>query len=1079
MKHIRKISLLMLIVFVISTLCTYSILPVYAAEEDNSTDSAATDTTTDSSTEGGEGEGDAEVEDNVSYEVKVKRYLSNVYNTPDEKIADKNMVEKISNDQFTLYVNSMTGEVAIKNKVTGQYLFSNPYDLASNAGSSATKQNLLSQIIVQFDDNGSTKTFYSFVEAALRNQITVKNIKNGIRVEYSIGREEGRALVPRMISAERFEAIFLNPFTELKKAREEAFDNDKEQYENDSIWFDCDRFLNFFVKKDKDDPSLSKRAVKEMIAKYPIVNKMAIYATSEDIQDKELTMLEGYIRKYAPAYSYEDLDTDHAITNYVGMDKAPALFRMALEYTLDESGVTVRLPAKGLRYDATNYTLKSISVLPYMGAGNYENEGYTFLPDGSGALFRFEDFAGQSVKITSKMYGQDYGYYTIGEQHREIMRLPVFGVAETVDKDYEVEISPEVTNEKGTVIEEAVYETRNFSENRGFFAIIEAGDAIAELTTEHGGGLHNYCTAYTSFNPRPSDSYDIGDIVSNAASAEWNVTSDRKYVGDIKIKYLMLTGKEDTAKANLYENTYVGMANAYSDYLVKNEFLTPITEEEAGENIPIYIETFGTLETTERFLSVPVTVKKALTTFDNIKTMYDELSEAGVNNINFKLTGFANGGMYANGPTQVKWESAAGGASGFKDLTEYAAEKGFGVYPEFNFSDVLSTKNFSKDYLAKTINGRYNSKAVYDSALQMFMPYGGLVVSAASYDEIYAKFNKSYSKYDWNSVSVSTLTSDLSTDFDEDDPYNREDAKTFTVQMLDQISKDYANVMAEGGNVYGVKYVDHLLNVPIDSSRYTLSSDTVPFIGMVYHGYVNIAGTPINMAGDYDYLLLKTIENGANLYFTLSYDNTQILKEYFDFSQYYSVRYEIWFEDLVETYKELNSHMGTLQTETIVDHEFLIGERVADADEIEADAAAKEALEAAIEAALADYEEKLEKAINFAKRKGTYTDNFEENFKKKNYPLDEEGNLIVEEDDAEYKAYLEAFNKYNDATESEEGEEVEDTYNYTKYTSDDGSIVRVTYSNGTSFILNYNNFVVTVDVDGETLTIPAYGYVVK
>ena len=293
MKHIRIISMLMLLVFVISTLCTYSILPVYAAEEDNSTTDAATDST--ESTE------DEEAADNVSYDVKVKRYLSNVYNTPDEKIADKNMVEKISNDQFTLYVNSMTGEVAIQNKVTGQNLFSNPYDLASYAGSSATKQNLLSQIIVQFDDNGSTKTFYSFVEAALRNQITVKNIKNGVRIEYSIGREEGRALVPRMISSDRFESIFLAPFTELKKAREEFYDNVKEEYEQDGIWFECDRFLNFFVKKDKNDPSLSKRAVKEMIAKYPIVNKMAIYATSEDIQDKELTLLEGYISKYAPS----------------------------------------------------------------------------------------------------------------------------------------------------------------------------------------------------------------------------------------------------------------------------------------------------------------------------------------------------------------------------------------------------------------------------------------------------------------------------------------------------------------------------------------------------------------------------------------------------------------------------------------------------------------------------------------------------------------------------------------------------------------------------------------------------------
>ena len=40
---------------------------------------------------------------------------------------------------------------------------------------------------------------YSYEEASLRNQIVVKDIKNGVRVEYSMGREDVRRLVPRMI----------------------------------------------------------------------------------------------------------------------------------------------------------------------------------------------------------------------------------------------------------------------------------------------------------------------------------------------------------------------------------------------------------------------------------------------------------------------------------------------------------------------------------------------------------------------------------------------------------------------------------------------------------------------------------------------------------------------------------------------------------------------------------------------------------------------------------------------------------------------------------------------------------------
>ena len=1053
--------MLLIIALIISTLSSYSVLSVFAeGDEDsgNSDEPVSSSEGTgseDSAEDSGETGEDAEENvDKVSYEVKVNRYLNNDYWTPEDKITlDVNMKKRITQDGYSLYVNDMTGEVVIKDEESGQYLFSNPYDIGTISASNSTKQKLLSQIIVNYIDNGTDKTFNSFTEAALRNQIKVKNIKGGVRIEYSIGREEGRVLVPRMISAERFENIFLNTFKGVKADREEFYDNDKDQYENDSIWFECDRFLNFFVKKDTNDPSLSTRAVKEMIAKYPIVRSMAIYATSEDIQDKELNYLESCIKKYVPTYSYEDLDTDHSITNYVGNDKPPALFRMALEYTLDDDGVKVRLPAKGLRYDATNYTLEGISVLPYMGAGSYENNGYTFLPDGSGALFRFEDFAGKSVTITSKMYGQDYGYYKIGEAHREVMRLPVFGVCESVDKEYEITISPEVKDERGLVVEEAVIEHHTYAEDRGFLAIIEAGDAIASLTTEHGGSLHSYCTAYTSFNPRPSDEYDIADAVKAASHSMWTVTSDRKYVGDITLRYIMLNGGDNTSKSSdgkkQYSNDYVGMATAYRDFLEKKGTLQKLEKSSVGDSIPLYIESFGSIETLERILSVPVTVKKALTTFEDIKTMYDELSEKGITNVNFKLTGFANGGLHHTGPVKVDWEGSAGGDGGFRDLIKYAEEKHFGVYPDFEFTEVNLGGGFSKDYLVKTINGRYTVKSSYDSTYQTFMPYGGMVVSAASYPEIFKRFSSAYSRFGWDSVSVSNLSSDLSTDFDKEDPYNREDAKVFTVQMLESLQEAYPNVMGVGGNIYSVKYLKHILNVPIDSSRYTLSSDTIPFIGMVYHGYVNFAGSPINQAGDYEYMFLKTIENGANLYFTLSRSNTQLLKDTFEYSKYYSVRYEIWFDQLVESYNELNGIMADLQTETIVKHEFLIGERVPDEDEVEADKAAEEKAAAELQEAIDAYELKLEKAINFAKRKGTYNDKFEEKFKAKYYPIKEE--------------------------EPDEDQE-EPEYNYTKYTNDDGSIVRVTYSNGTSFILNYNNFEVEVDVDGTLIRIPAYSF---
>ena len=89
------------------------------------------------------------------------------------------------------------------------------------------------------------------------------------------------------------------------------------------------------------------------------------------------------------------------------------------------------------------------------------------------------------------------------------------------------------------------------------------------------------------------------------------------------------------------------------------------------------------------------------------------------------------------------------------------------------------------------------------------------------------------------------------------------------------------------------------------------------------------------MEGEIDYAILKAIENGASLYFILSYKNTTALKEDEMLSKYYSVRYDIWKDEVIERYTQLNDVMSDVQTKIITSHKFLSGERIPDGDEIE------------------------------------------------------------------------------------------------------------------------------------------------
>ncbi len=902
-------------------------------------------------------------------------YFTQVYYTPEEKLATMELA--FEKGDYQLWVNSYTGEVATVNTVTGEKLFSNPYDVGSSKAVASLKADLLSQIMITYSstESSTTEKFNSFTDAAQNNQIKIKNIKNGIRVEYTLGREETKYLVPRLITKERYEMYFGETMKEAMVA-----DGKKWDYETKI------ESGAFFTLMDPAEFADDQRKLAELYSIAPITEKIgAVYMINGKVTSPELAMLEEWIKTYVPEYSYEELDKDHETTQYVSEDINPPVFKMALEYTLDDLGVSVTLPANGIRFDESLYQLSDVTILPYMGAGRYSlampNTGYTFLPDGSGAIFRFEDLADVSTTVGGQIYGQDYAYHTISGKYQEIFRMPVFGIVRDNNYSYQ-------KNDSGSYVP-VKHENPTSS---GFLAIMEEGEALASLKSYHLGKSAEYHTVQITVNPRPSDTYDIADSISVVDNASWTVVSDRKYVGNYTVRYIMLTDDaiaEEKGMTDYYPASYFGMAKAYQSYLaspystgtenedVSNQtsVLNRLNSNEVESDIPLYIETFGTIETIEKILSVPVNVMAPLTTFDDIKTMYKELSEFGkISNINFKLTGYANGGMYSTVPYGLKWEKAVGGKSGFKDLLEHAAKLNgasatdginLGIFPDFDFAYVHDTGAFDglslRKHAVKTIDDRYIAKRVYTSTYQTYQSNFDLAISPAYFSRFYTKLTSNYAKYineekgiNALNISVATLGTDLNSDFDEDEPYNREDSKGFTIEAMKYLSENYGNVMVEGGNAYTWQYADHIVNLAIDSSHYLSSSNAVPFLGIVLHGYMQYTGAPINMEGNLKYGVLKAIESGASLYFILTYQNATKLKEDIKLSQNYSVRYDIWagsyndegvFEtgELVDVYHRLNDVTSDLQDKLIIAHEMLAGQRVPDADELEADIAQEEA----------------------------------------------------------------------------------------------------------------------------------------
>lgn len=1110
----------------------------------------------------------------------------------------KKYLEYSTNGIFSVYVNKYTGVMYYRNEITGEMLTSNTYNVSSYRGN---KELLSSQIVLDYAKVTDTKndiTMYSSQWAALRNQISITHIDGGLRVNYALGNTSIRELVPLAIEMNAFEEKLLRPMMDLLQSRADAifgegfipnyFESDYYDPEEVEAAFDLHlgsvelykRYVTQIIKNAKagkienidyqnnpehnamigelndinenilrllktyvalnPDSSYASSTIKEYQEKYGITalsEGKKIYCSTTD----ELAKLAGkarILKSLCPNYTFDMMYEDEQLCGYTAERQLEPVFRLSLEYTINDDGtLSVRLPSGSIVFDETQYILKSITPLQFLGAANFHNDGYIFVPDGSGAIVEFDEFVKSNVQMSLNTYGRDYCYSEIqGSTYGQQVTVPVYGCV------------------RESVVGGGI--------DTGFFAIIEEGASMAEINVTYKNSTSNEGSVYSTFKPYPIDNFDLSDTMTVSQAKSYSMVAESKYTGAYETRYTMLSVDPLNVIGNgrTYHPSYIGMADCYRDYLEANGVLTELQNVDEDE-LPLYIEALGSIEIVEKFLTFPVTVNKAITTFEDVQKMYEELSNAqenakarlllkadeyealaaaetqnenakaeylkkaesfrelankvvDINHINFKLTGFANGGMTFTYPSKVKWERKLGGRRGFKKLLKAAdANTGddstFGVYPDFDFQYINNTKLFDgvrkRNTASKMVDNRYASKQMYSNITGEFESIYALLISPDSLDKLYSKFLKKYDNFKATGISVSTLGSDLNSNFNKKNPISRDEAQGYVTDLLDRIADDYS-VMTTKGNIYAVKYADHILDVCTDASYYRYSSYAVPFLGMILHGYVNYTGSAFNYSGSPDYDLLRSIESGASLYYILGYRNTDLMKEDEELNKYYSVSYENWFNNIVETYAKLNFEIGDLQSYKIVDHKILIGERsIDDSEKVTNLNALKaefidqldKAIAAAVDAAHDDmYETGDNRGINLQVDVDALVEIARAQFELDgDVSLDDVAasiNALIEEYNDEFGSYADPINGYLVEIDTLTYESVykyvtgsiatDKNYEKTDYTVDNNLIVMVTYANDEgktrTFILNYNIYDVEVVLAAgeDPIVIGKYGF---
>ena len=401
-----------------------------------------------------------------------------------EKMLDA-MTMAAENDYLELYINEETTEVAIKDKESGYVWYTNPKDRASDPkAKDANKDKLASQIsITYYTPTSQAKTMNNYTDSILLQQFDIQEIKNGVKINYRIGKESKVYVLPMAISKERMEEKILN---NIKQA-------------------DAKKLLRQYRELSLDNLSESKKD--ELLAQYPSLANRDIYVLTENIRDYMKESLEQIV--LSAGYTIEDMNQDHISNNVPSSEGNQEVFKIPLEYTLEGENLVIRIPTDEIEYNHDSFPLYSLRLLEFFGAAGVQDEGYILVPDGSGSLIYLNNNKLNSSSYAINIYGDDRSVPLAEKQSTiEQAYMPVFGM------------------KKG---------------NNAFFAIIESGDAMARVCADINGKTNSYNWVCSEYILIPNDILDISDYSGNYIIM---VHQPRIFKGDIKVRYKFLSQED-------------------------------------------------------------------------------------------------------------------------------------------------------------------------------------------------------------------------------------------------------------------------------------------------------------------------------------------------------------------------------------------------------------------------------------------------------------------------------------------------------------------------------------------------------
>lgn len=611
----------------------------------------------------------------------------------------------------------------------------------------------------------------------------------------------------------------------------------------------------------------------QLLADYPILAEKTIYVLRDTTKENMKKQMEGI---FADAgYTYEDYLADKELDNSSTTNDKP-VFNITVEYILDGDDFVVKVPMNEMEYKS-EYPLYTVTPLPYFGSAGKDEKGFMLVPEGGGATINFNNGKTSQSSYYVNMYGWDYCITRDSVVHNTEAYYNVFGISK---------------------------------ESGSFICVLEDGKSYAGIQADISGKINEYNYVNAKFSLNQREKYDVGDIA-NSDIYEYTPSLPDE---DIVLRYCFVDS-----------SNYVDMAKDYGNYL-KNQYgsyLQLNTDTEA----PVVIEVVGAVDKVKQIMGVPVSRPLKLTTYNEASRMINELAQDGLNNMSVKMVGWANGGVKQKLLKKARPIASLGSKKDLNNFISSANNLGVDVYlngiTQYAYKSTLANGFFSYRDAAKLISKERCS--LYEYSAITFAQRDDL-------DTYWLLHTDLANQMDKNLVSVAQgynagasfedTGSDLSSDFYRKNTNTREAVMAKQSQTLKETDDAGSKIMINMGNDYAMPYADMVTNMDLSGSEYTILDSCVPFYQLALHGYVNYTGDPLNICGDEQDELLRSVEYGAGLSYTIMNESAFALQKTL-YTEYYGAAYDSVHTKIKDVYNRYNKELGHTFNQEMTGHELL------------------------------------------------------------------------------------------------------------------------------------------------------------